>query len=113
MFRSAGARRWSREAQDWNRQIAREGALASGQIIAERKKVLREAVMSSNRPGRADEMADRQYRGVECGGGLGVCLGVAAASDHLGPEGPRLSVAERTEVALDLRKFRRSVPCVC
>lgn len=59
--------------------------------------------MSGNRPGRADEMADRQYRGIECGGGLGVCLGVAAATDLLGPEGSRLAVAERTEVALDLR----------
>ena len=105
-FCRAGARRWSREAQDWNRQIAREGAIASGQIINERKKVLREAVMSGNRPGRADNIADRQYRGVECGSGLGVCLGVAAATDLLGPEGPRLAVAERTEVALDLRKTR-------
>lgn len=49
-------------------------------------------------------MADRQYRGVECGGGLGICLGIAAASDQIGPQGPLLSVAERTEVALDLRE---------
>lgn len=103
----AGARRWSREAQDWNRQIAKEGSLVAGKIVEERKKALRESVMSSaGRPGRADEVSDRQYRGKECGNGLGICLGVAAAGEALGPEGARLAAAERTEAAIDLRESR-------
>lgn len=102
---SAGAKHWSREAQEWNRRIAQEGAAAAGQIIAARKKELLAAVMSNDgRPGRADEMADRQYRGKDCGAGLGICLGVAAAGEILGPEGSRLSASERTEAALDLRE---------
>ena len=60
--------------------------------------------MHGERPGRADESSDRQYRGQLAGAGLGVCLGVAAAGEILGPEGFRLSVAERTECALDLRE---------
>lgn len=57
-----------------------------------------------SRAGQADESNDRAYRGKECAGGLGICLGVAAVGDALGPEGSRLSASERTEVALDLRK---------
>lgn len=98
----AGAKRWSREAQDWNRQIAEEGIAAAEKIVTERRQELKNAVLSGNRPGQADEAVDRQYRGQECGAGLGICLGVAAAGEALGPEGARLSAAERTEVALDL-----------
>lgn len=105
LLRSAGAKRWSREAQEWNRQIATKGVAAAGKIVSERRQALKEAVLSGERPGIADEQSDRQYRGQECGSGLGVCLGVAAAGESLGPEGARLSAAERTEVALDLRKL--------
>jgi hypothetical protein len=101
---SAGAKRWSREAQEWNRQIATEGVIAAERIISERRAELKNAVLSGERPGQADEHADRQYIGQECGSGLGVCLGVAAAGEALGPEGIRLSATERTEVALDLRE---------
>lgn len=101
---SAGAKRWSREAQEWNRQIATEGVAAAENIVTERRRALREAVLSGERPGIPDETNDRQYRGQECGAGLGICLGVAAAGESLGPEGARLSAAERTEVALDLRE---------
>lgn len=103
---SAGAKRWSREAQEWNRQIASEGVTAAENIVTERRRALKEAVLAGNRPGLADENMDRQYRGQECGADLGICLGVAAAGEGLGPEGARLSAAERTEVALDLRKLR-------
>lgn len=62
-------------------------------------------MLSESRPGRADDSADRLYRGKDCGAGLGICLGVAAAGEALGPEGPRLSASERTEAALDLREI--------
>ena len=56
------------------------------------------------RPGRPDDAVDRQYRGKDCGAGLGLCLGVAANGPAFGPEGARLSASERTEAALDLRE---------
>lgn len=102
---SAGAKRWSREAQDWNKQVAVEGMSAAENIVSERRSLLKEAVLAGSRQGLVDGTADRQYRGQECGNGLGICLGVAAAGEALGPEGSRLSAAERTEVALDLRKL--------
>lgn len=38
-------------------------------------------------------------------------MGVAAAGEALGPEGARLSAAERTEVALDLRELTITAAC--
>lgn len=93
----AGARKFSREAQDWSRQVAIEGRDSAARIVEERKRVLKEALLESeDRSG--DDVAHRKVRGNDRGGG--VCLGVVAQSAL--PQERGLSVEERTEVALDL-----------
>ena len=47
----------------------------------------------------SDDMGDRSARGRACGGGLGICLGIA--SKDVGGDS-KLSSEERTEVMLDL-----------
>jgi len=96
----AGARKWSREAQDWSRQVAIEGRDSALRIVEERKKVLREAIeRNEGRSGSTDDVPDRKAKGQERGGGI--CLGVISASMLSSNE--RLSTEEeRTEVALDL-----------
>lgn len=96
----AGARKFSREAQDWSRQVAIEGRDSAAKIVDERKRVLKEAVINNEgRTGTADDVPDRKVRGKEMGGGI--CLGVVAQS--MLPRGERhLTADERTEVALDL-----------
>lgn len=92
------AKRFSLEAQDWNRQVAIEGRLSANKIVEERKKLLKEALVN-NKQGSTDDSWDRKVRGSEKGGG--VILGVA--STNVLPRGERtLTVEERTEVALDL-----------
>lgn len=96
----AGARKFSREAQDWSKQVAIEGRDSAAKIVEERKRVLKEAIVNNDgRTGTADDAPDRKVRGKEMGGGI--CLGVVAQS-YL-PRGERhLTADERTEVALDL-----------
>lgn len=96
----AAARKWSREAQDWNRQVAIEGRDSANRIVEERKKLIREALgRNEGRMGSTDDAPDRRARGREQGGG--VCLGVVA--QQVLPRGERVLTAdERTEVALDL-----------
>ncbi|KAK4049871.1 hypothetical protein OIO90_005260 [Microbotryomycetes sp. JL221] len=96
----AGARKFSREAQDWSRQVAIEGRDSAAKIVEERKRVLREAVKDNEgRGGTTDDAPDRKMRGQERGGGI--VLGVVAQSAL--PSNERaLTVDERTEVALDL-----------
>ncbi|GAA6028586.1 hypothetical protein JCM8097_007295 [Rhodosporidiobolus ruineniae] len=96
----AGARKWSREAQDWSRQVAIEGRDAALRIVEERKRVLKEAIdRNEQRAGTADDVPDRKARGHERGGGI--CLGVVSPA-VLPSEGHPLTEDERTEVALDL-----------
>ncbi|BGP49572.1 hypothetical protein JCM10450v2_005467 [Rhodotorula kratochvilovae] len=95
----AGARKWSREAQDWSRQVAIEGRDSALRIVEERKRILKEAIeRNEGRAGSTDDGPDRRARGHERGGGI--CLGVVSpavvASDR------PLTEEERTEVALDL-----------
>ena len=102
----AGARNWSREAQAHDRQRQAAGRDAARQILGERKRSLRDAVMRGDgREGRVDIAADRALKGREAGGGLGVYLGVAAAaadgSSQL--EAVRLTAEERAEAAVDLQ----------
>lgn len=95
----AGARMWSREAQSQDLERLAAGREASAQIVEERKKLLREAVMQDmSREGRVDLVADRSAKGKEAGGRLGTVLGVISrdSSSQLSPE-------ERTEVAVDLQ----------
>ncbi|CEQ41546.1 SPOSA6832_03296 [Sporobolomyces salmonicolor] len=95
----AGARKWSREAQDWSRQVAIEGRDSALRIVEERKRVLKEAIdRNEGRAGSTDDAPDRKARGHERGGGI--CLGVV--SQAVVPGSGHLTEEERTEVALDL-----------
>ena len=95
----AGAKEWSRTAQAQDQERLQAGRDAANQIVKERKKMLKAAVLAGGegRDGRADPNADRAARGKEIGGNLGVCLGVA---DN---DGPAASQEERMEVAMDLQ----------
>ncbi|GAA6024596.1 hypothetical protein JCM10207_001016 [Rhodosporidiobolus poonsookiae] len=96
----AGARKWSREAQDWSRQVAIEGRDSALRIVEERKRILKEAIdRNEQRAGTADDVPDRKARGHERGGGI--CLGVVSPA-VIPSEGRPLTDEERTEVALDL-----------
>ncbi|GAA6058961.1 hypothetical protein JCM10212_001671 [Sporobolomyces blumeae] len=96
----AGARKWSREAQDWSRQVAIEGRDSALRIVEERKRVLREAIeRNEGRGGTTDDVPDRKARGQERGGGI--CLGVVSSS-MLSSQNRHATEEERTEVALDL-----------
>ncbi|BGP17710.1 hypothetical protein JCM10213_005290 [Rhodosporidiobolus nylandii] len=96
----AGARKWSREAQDWSRQVAIEGRDSALRIVEERKRILKEAIdRNEGRAGTTDDVPDRKARGHERGGGI--CLGVVNQA-VLGGEARSLTEDERTEVALDL-----------
>ncbi|BGP71649.1 hypothetical protein NBRC10513v2_005031 [Rhodotorula toruloides] len=95
----AGARKWSREAQDWSRQVAIEGRDSALRIVEERKRILKEALdQGEGRAGMADDAPDRKVRGQERGGGI--CLGVV--SPAVLKESRHLTEEERTEVAIDL-----------
>jgi hypothetical protein len=95
----AGARKWSREAQDWSRQVAIEGRDSALKIVEERKRILKEAIdANEGRGGSVDDVPDRKVRGQERGGGI--CLGVV--SKAVVSDGRPLTEEERTEVALDL-----------
>ncbi|GAA5906142.1 hypothetical protein JCM6882_006057 [Rhodosporidiobolus microsporus] len=96
----AGARKWSREAQDWSRQVAIEGRDSALRIVEERKRILKEAIdRNEHRAGTTDDVPDRKARGHERGGGI--CLGVVSQA-VIPSEGRPLTEDERTEVALDL-----------
>ncbi|GAA5886038.1 hypothetical protein JCM3774_001472 [Rhodotorula dairenensis] len=95
----AGARKWSREAQDWSRQVAIEGRDSALKIVEERKRILKEAIdANEGRGGSVDDVPDRKVRGQERGGG--VCLGVV--SKAVVSDSRPLTEDERTEVAIDL-----------
>ncbi|KPV74305.1 uncharacterized protein RHOBADRAFT_54147 [Rhodotorula graminis WP1] len=95
----AGARKWSREAQDWSRQVAIEGRDSALRIVEERKRSLKEAIdRNEGRSGSTDDGPDRRARGHERGGGI--CLGVV--SPAVVQSDRPLTEEERTEVALDL-----------
>ena len=95
----AGAKRFSREAQEWNRQVAIEGRDSANRIVAERQRLLQVALQDSG-VGPTEDGPDRKVRGKAMGG-YGVCLGVASR-EALGGHGAVLNSEERTEVGLDL-----------
>ncbi|SCZ87833.1 BZ3500_MvSof-1268-A1-R1_Chr2-3g05301 [Microbotryum saponariae] len=100
----AGARKFSREAQDWGRQVSIEGRDAAARILAERKRLLKEAILEGGTRGSTEDVADRRVRGREMGGTI--CLGVVAQMSvprhNSGGDIHDLRSEERTEVALDL-----------
>lgn len=95
----AGAKMWSREAQNHDVERLTAGREASQLIMEERKRLLKEAVTTElNRDGRVDPIADRSAKGKEAGAGLGIVLGITSreGSSQMTPE-------ERCEVAIDLQ----------
>jgi hypothetical protein len=70
---------------------------AAAKLVRERAKLAEQAVRSRD-AGWSDDPGDRASRGRSCGGGLGVCLGVAGRDVGDG----KLSGEERTECMLDL-----------
>jgi hypothetical protein len=76
-----------------------EARVAAGNLVRERAKVAMDAVRNRD-AGWSDDPGDRASRGRVCGGGLGVCLGVASKKAAMNMD--RLTTDERTEVMLDL-----------
>jgi len=95
----AGAKRFSREGQDLNSQMKAEARVAAGKLVRERAKVAMDAVRNRD-ASWSDDPGDRTNRGRVCGGGLGVCLGIAGKKAGMYME--RLTAEERTETMLDL-----------
>lgn len=95
----AAAKRFSREGHDLNAKMATEAAEAAGKLVRERARVAELAVRNRD-ASWSDDPGDRASRGKSCGGGLGVCLGVASQSTA--EDTSKLTPEERTEVALDL-----------
>jgi hypothetical protein len=71
---------------------------AAGQLVKERAKVAEQAVKARDATW-SDDPGDRSTRGKICGGGLGVCLGIASTDIN---GGEKSTPEERTEAALDL-----------
>ncbi|KAH0582667.1 hypothetical protein H2248_010587 [Termitomyces sp. 'cryptogamus'] len=93
----AAAKRFSREGHELNAKMAVEMASAAGKLVAERSKVAEQAVRNRD-AAWSDDPGDRSARGNPCGGGYGVCLGVASKDIGDG----KLSSEERMEAMLDL-----------
>ncbi len=95
----AAAKRFSREANVLNERMTAESSDAASKLIRDRRAAAQEAIQ--NRGNWSDDPSDRTARGKECGGGLGVVMGVASAK-AVGMGGSLLSTEERTECLLDL-----------
>lgn len=94
----AAAKRFSREGHDLNAKMSNEMTEAAGRLVRERATLAEQAVKNRDLSW-SDDMGDRSARGRACGGGLGICLGIA--SKDVGGDS-KLSSEERTEVMLDL-----------
>ncbi|KAG9312896.1 hypothetical protein JVU11DRAFT_6329 [Chiua virens] len=100
----AAAKRFSREGHDLNAKMGSEMTEAAGRLVRERAKLAEQAVKGRDLSW-SDDVGDRSARGRPCGGGLGICLGIA--SKDIGGES-RLSSEERTEAMLDLHGLHSS-----
>lgn len=94
----AAAKRFSREGHELNAKMSQEMAEAAGRLVRERTKTAEQAVRGRDLSW-SDDLSDRSTRGRTCGGGLGICLGVA--KKDVGGDA-KLTSEERTEVMLDL-----------
>lgn len=101
----AAAKRFSREGKSLNEKMVHEANEAAQVLVKERMRDAQKAVKERD-PAWSDDPRDRAERGKECGGGLGVILGVAGASSV--PDGSKLSAEERTEALLDLHTLHGS-----
>lgn len=105
----AAAKRFSREGHDLNVKMNLEANEAAANLVSERVK-LAEATVRSRDAYWSDDPGDRSARGKACGGGFGVCLGIAS-KNHVGNEGAKLTPEERTEAALDLHGLHSNEAC--
>jgi hypothetical protein len=78
--------------------MGHEMTIAASKLVRERAKVAEQAVKGRDL-GWSDDAGDRTARGRTCGGGLGVCLGIASTT--AGGDSKSTS-EERTESMLDL-----------
>jgi hypothetical protein len=93
----AAAKRFSREGKSLNERMLNETSEAALGLVKERMMDAQTAVRE--RDGNwSDDPLDRSWKGKECGGGLGVVLGVSSKRNG----GERLSTEERVECLLDL-----------
>jgi hypothetical protein len=104
----AAAKRFSREGKALNERMVNEANEAAQALVKERRVEAQRAVRERD-PAWSDDPLDRAMRGRECGGGLGVIMGVAngrrvgaggGGGGGFGSES--LSAEERTEALLDL-----------
>ncbi|KAF4593252.1 hypothetical protein EYR38_008966 [Pleurotus pulmonarius] len=93
----ASAKRFSREGHELNAKMSTEMADAAGKLVRERAKTAEQAVRARD-VAWSDDPGDRASRGRPCGGGLGICLGIARRDTGDG----KLTSEERTECVLDL-----------
>ncbi|KAF5383536.1 hypothetical protein D9615_003698 [Tricholomella constricta] len=93
----AAAKRFSREGHDLNAKMGVEMAAAAAKLVRERAKVAEQAVRNRD-ASWSDDPGDRGSRGNACGGGFGVCLGVASRDTGDG----KMTSEERMEAMLDL-----------
>ncbi|KAJ8591815.1 hypothetical protein M405DRAFT_92450 [Rhizopogon salebrosus TDB-379] len=93
----AAAKRFSREGHDLNAKMGNEMTGAASKLVRERAKIAEQAVKSRDLSW-SDDVGDRTARGRTCGGGLGVCLGIASSA--IGDS--KLTSEERAEAMLDL-----------
>ena len=92
------AKRFSREGKALNERMLAEAAEAAHTLVRERRLDAQKAVRERD-TNWSDDPSDRSVRGRECGGGMGVLLGVAG-KNSIG--GTTLSAEERTECMIDL-----------
>jgi hypothetical protein len=91
----AAAKRFSREGKSLNERMLNETNEAALGLVKERMEDARRGVRERD-ASWSDDPLDRNWRGKDCGGGLGVILGVARkGTDRSGSE-------ERVECLLDL-----------
>jgi hypothetical protein len=79
--------------------VVNEANEAAQALVKERRAEAQKAVRERD-PSWSDDPSDRASRGKECGGGLGVVMGVASSRSV--SSGVVLSAEERTEALLDL-----------
>ncbi|TDL23715.1 hypothetical protein BD410DRAFT_746479 [Rickenella mellea] len=98
----AAAKRFSREGHDLNAKMSAEAGLAASRLVKERARLAEQSVRGRD-AAWSDDSGDRGARGKMCGGGLGVCLGIAG-KDVDGDAGAvaKSTPEERTEALLDL-----------
>lgn len=95
----AAAKRFSREGKSLNERMLNETSEAAQTLVQDRREDVQRACRERD-INWSDDPSDRTMRGKECGGGLGVIMGVASKRSVVG--GEYLSMDERLESLIDL-----------